>query len=160
MNKTMWWIVAVIVVVALGAFSYWSQTAPAPSPTPSQESNAEQSATSSPDANATSVTYLCDKGHTIKAVFRQGPTPSPAKPGEPPIPTGSVEVSLDGKQPVTLARTLSADGTRYSDGDPQIPQGKQGAESLVFWSKGDDALLMRNNAMDLAYSNCTAHVNK
>lgn len=92
---------------------------------------------------ATAV-YSCDKGATITAAYYEGPVaPTPA-PGEPPTPTGSVEVSFSGEASTTLAQTLSADGARYATAD----------ESLVFWNKGNEAIIMRNNSMDLSYTNC------
>jgi membrane-bound inhibitor of C-type lysozyme len=55
---------------------------------------------------------------------------------------------------ITLMQTISADGARYSNGNPQISSGQPGAESLVFWSKGNGALIMRDNEMDPTYTNC------
>lgn len=90
------------------------------------------------------VVYQCDEGKFISAAFYEGtPAPAPA-PGEPPTPVGSVELSLNGAASTTLAQTISASGVRYANTD----------ESFVFWSKGDEALVMRNNAMDPAYTNC------
>lgn len=95
------------------------------------------------------VSYICDEGKTITATYYDGPTmPTPA-PGEPPVPTGSVDVVLDTSPTTTLMQTLSASGIRYANED----------ESLVFWSKGNEALVMRHNAMDLTYTNCTAQTN-
>lgn len=92
------------------------------------------------------VTYTCDNDHRITAQYYEGPeAPEPA-PGEPPTPTGSVVVTLDEEPAMTLSQTLSASGIRYATAD----------ESFVFWSKGDDALVMRNNEMDRTYTNCRA----
>jgi membrane-bound inhibitor of C-type lysozyme len=57
-----------------------------------------------------------------------------------------VEVSLNSAATTTLFQTISADGIRYANED----------ESLVFWSKGEEALVMRNNAMDPVYTDCIA----
>lgn len=92
------------------------------------------------------VTYLCDEGRVISAAFYEGAPASAPAPGEPPTPVGSVELSLDGAASTTLAQTISASGIRYANTD----------ESFVFWSKGDEALVMRNNTMDPAYTNCRA----
>ncbi|HET8581181.1 MAG TPA: MliC family protein [Candidatus Paceibacterota bacterium] len=92
------------------------------------------------------VTYACDARRTIVATFIEGAAAPSVQPGQPPVPTGSVMVSIGGEPTTTLARTLSADGARYANGD----------ESLVFWSKGDTALVMRDNSMDTDYTNCTA----
>jgi membrane-bound inhibitor of C-type lysozyme len=91
-----------------------------------------------------SVTYSCDNDHTIAAVYYEGPVAQEPAPGEPPTPTGSVTVSLDDGPQMTLSQTLSASGIRYANTD----------ESFVFWSKGDEALVMRNNEMDHTYTNC------
>lgn len=80
------------------------------------------------------VGYLCDKGKTI--------TTSYYKDGA----VGKVRVSLDGGEPLTLKQTIAASGIRYGTDD----------ESFVFWSKGDSALIMRENSMDMTYTNCSA----
>ncbi len=91
----------------------------------------------------TTATYVCDAEKTIHATYYKGPDAPTPQAGEPPTPTGKVEVLLDGTLQ-TLFQTISASGVRYANTD----------ESLVFWSKGDEALVMRNNEMDLTYTNC------
>lgn len=147
--KKVTWVIIVLIIVALGAFYYYHQ------------SGAQTPATTATtaDTNETPIadaTYTCDKGHSIHATYFEGTTTTPVQPGQPPVPTGSVQVSLDGGPTMTLAQTISADGARYSDGNPQIAQGQPGAETFVFWNKGNSALIMRNNTMDLTYTNCTA----
>jgi len=88
--------------------------------------------------------YACDKGKFIDAAFYEGSTTTPVQPGQPPVPTGTADVALDGAATTTLHQTLSADGARYANAD----------ESFVFWNKGNEALIMRNNSMDLTYTNC------
>lgn len=83
-----------------------------------------------------SAVYTCDEGRTISAAFYEGPDGG----------LGTVEVSLDGGASTTLGQTMSADGARYATID----------ESFVFWNKGDEALVMRDNAMDLTYTNCSS----
>lgn len=147
MQKNNWLIsIGIIVLVALGAW-WWTRPAPA---APQQAGQGTQARTL-----VNTAVYACDKGKTITAAYYSGPAAPKPAPGEPPIPTGSVDVSFDGAPTTTLAQTISADGARYSDGDPQVAQGQPGAETLVFWSKGDSALIMRDNAMDLDYTNCT-----
>jgi membrane-bound inhibitor of C-type lysozyme len=142
-TRTLWIALIVVVVIALGAWAYLSA--------PAAQGPAAAARTLS-----STVVYACDGGKSITAAYYEGPAaPAPA-PGEPPAPSGSVDVSIGGAATTTLAQTISADGTRYSDGDPQLAQGTPGAESLVFWSKGDSALIMRGNQMDLDYTNCTA----
>jgi membrane-bound inhibitor of C-type lysozyme len=98
---------------------------------------------STPAPIATAV-YSCDDGKSISAAFFEGEQAT-STPGEIPTPTGSVEVSLDGQASTTLHQTISADGARYATAD----------DSFVFWNKGNEALIMRNNSMDLDYTNCT-----
>lgn len=92
------------------------------------------------------IQYACDEGKTITATYYKGENVSKPKPGEMPTPTGSVEVSIDGGTVTILNQTISGSGIRYANGD----------ESLVFWSKGDEALIMHNNEMDVNYKNCLA----
>ncbi|MFA5841737.1 MAG: MliC family protein [Candidatus Paceibacterota bacterium] len=92
------------------------------------------------------VLYLCDGEKTLSAAYYKGPEAPVPDPGEPPMPTGSIELSIDGQASSTLAQTISVSGIRYANPD----------ESLVFWSKGDSVLIMRNNSMDLDYTNCVA----
>ncbi len=80
------------------------------------------------------VTYLCNGGKTIDASFYKG-TPPPVKPGEPPVPGGSVALVLSDGRRFTLPQTISADGIRYANSD----------ESFVFWGKGNGALVFENN---------------
>ena len=79
--------------------------------------------------------YQCDGGKTIDAEFYSGgPAPQPVA-GQPPVPQGSVQLTLSDNRAMTLAQTLSADGARYANKD----------ESFVFWSKGNGALVLENN---------------
>lgn len=99
------------------------------------------------EPQATTITeaiYQCDNDKTIAAAYHEGPEAPEPVPGEPPVPTGSVSVSLDGEAAMDLKQTISASGVRYANED----------ESFVFWNKGDEALIMRNNEMDLEYTNC------
>ncbi|MFA5109475.1 MAG: MliC family protein [Patescibacteria group bacterium] len=49
--------------------------------------------------------------------------------GEPPIPSGKLQLTFSGGRQIVLPQTISADGARYANTD----------ESLVFWDKGDEA---------------------
>jgi membrane-bound inhibitor of C-type lysozyme len=156
MRKTVLWVLAVLVIVAFGAYFYLQQmnsASPAASQTPTSTDMAGMNATGA--APIASATYACDKGHTIQASYYEGSS-TPALDGQPPVPGGWVVISLDGGATTTLWQTISADGARYSNGNPQIQQGQPGAETFVFWNKGNTALIMKNNAMDLTYTNCTA----
>lgn len=124
------------------------------------------------------VTYACDGGKTIHALYYQRTSPSqsatagggvgrdsvsappaeeaarnpgfrgseatatPAAPGMPPTPGGSVAITLSDGRAMTLPQTISADGARYANAD----------ESFIFWSKGNGAFVMEGNAT--TYANC------
>lgn len=89
--------------------------------------------------------YRCDDDRTISAIYYEGPE-APRDQGDRPVPAGSVELALDSAASTTLAQTLSGSGVRYANED----------ESFVFWNKGDEAIVMRDNQMDQAYRNCVA----
>lgn len=86
--------------------------------------------------------YVCDGGKKINAAFYKGEVVA-AKPGEPPVPTGSVRIALDDGRNFDLPQTLSASGARYANTD----------ESFVFWSKGDGAIVQENGA-EKEYTGC------
>lgn len=91
-------------------------------------------------------TYTCDSNKAITAAYYDGKDAPEPEAGQPPVPTGSVDVSLEKGATTTLMQTISGSGVRYANAD----------ESFVFWNKGNTALIMRNNSMDLNYSNCVA----
>jgi len=95
-------------------------------------------------APVAAAVYTCDSNRYISAAFYEGPEAPEPLPGQPPTPTGWLEVSFDGSASTTLAQTLSADGARFANED----------ESLIFWNKGNEALIMHGNNMDLEYTNC------
>jgi membrane-bound inhibitor of C-type lysozyme len=75
-------------------------------------------------AHATTVSYSCDDGTTLTAVF----SPPDALPG-------SVELAYaDSSRTIKLPQVLSADGGRYAD------------DNTEFWIKGRDARLTRARA--------------
>jgi len=88
------------------------------------------------------VTYICNDNKTIDATYYKGEAKT-VKPGEQPIPTGSVNIVLSDGRVLNLAQTISADGTRYANSD----------ESFVFWGKGNGALVLENNA-EKSYIGC------
>ena len=95
-----------------------------------------------PEPTAT-VSYACDADKTISAVYYDGPTTPPAGPNMPPTPGGSVKLVLSDGRSMTLAQTISADGTRYANPD----------ESFVFWGKGNSAIVLENNVAK-TYTGC------
>jgi membrane-bound inhibitor of C-type lysozyme len=93
------------------------------------------------------ATYICNGGKTINAAFYKG-EPKPVESGQPPIPTGSVKIVLGDGRSFDLPQTISADGSRYANGD----------ESFVFWSKGDGAIVLENN-VEKNYTGCVVSTN-
>lgn len=89
----------------------------------------------------TSANYICEGNKKIMASYYDGPTIS-VNPGEPPKPTGLVEIILSDGRSVSLPQTISGSGIRYATGD----------ESIIFWSKGKTAFVDENNIE--TYSNC------
>ncbi len=74
------------------------------------------------------VVFTCDEGKSIHAIFyKQG-----------------VHIWPTNTEDSYLLQTISASGARYANVD----------ESLVFWNKGAEALIMHNNEMDLSFKNC------
>jgi membrane-bound inhibitor of C-type lysozyme len=86
--------------------------------------------------------YICNEGKTIEAAFYNG-EPKVGEPGEPPIPTGRVEIVLSDGRNFNLPQAISASGVRYANQD----------ESFVFWSKGNGALVLENN-IEKSYIGC------
>ena len=105
--------------------------------------------------------YVCDQGKTITASYYSGPaapTPAPGQPvstgasqGGPPTPTGSASVQLSDGRSMTLQQTISADGTRYSNGNPQSASS---SETFVFWSKGNTAMILEGSQQQQTFSGC------
>lgn len=104
---------------------------------------------SAPVSESNSVSYACDAGKTIAATFTAGESKAASSADQPPTPGGSVALSLSDGRQMTLRQTLSADGARYSDGDPNV----SGNESFVFWSKGNGALVLEDNEQK-SYTGC------
>lgn len=88
------------------------------------------------------ATYICQEGKTINASYYKGEQKQ-VEPGQPPIPSGSIKLTLSDGQNLDLPQTISADGSRYANND----------ESFVFWSKGDGALILENN-IEKTYIGC------
>jgi len=131
MKKNFVFIFPIIIILIVAGILYFSNnlkvnktTLPSPS--------LSLSASSSPVALAA---YICSGNRTISAAFYKGEA-RPVKPGEPPIPSGSVKIILSDGRNFDLPQTISADGSRYANSD----------ESFVFWSKGDSALVLENGA--------------
>ncbi len=82
-----------------------------------------------------SVSYVCNAGKTISALYYESKESRVQVQGEMPIPTGSVVLTLSDGRGLVLSQSVSADGARYTNTD----------ESFVFWSKGNGALVFEND---------------
>lgn len=140
-------VVLVLVVIGVGYAIAHPQNQPSPA---TQPSSTNQVPAGQPIATAS---YVCDGGKTIDAKFYQGQAKPPAGPNEPPTPGGSAEITLSDGRSMTLQQTISADGARYSNGNPMI----QGNETFVFWSKGNGAFVLENGQQQ-TYSGCISVV--
>ena len=130
MKKNLIFIFLIVIILAGAGIWYANNKenkSPSPSPSPS------------PIAQ---VIYICNDDKTIDAAFYKG-EPKPVEPGEPPIPSGSVKIVLSDRRNLDLPQTISADGARYANSD----------ESFVFWSKGNGALVLEDNA-EKSYIGC------
>lgn len=125
-KKTIWTIVTIVALVLI----YWML---AHISKPTRELTGE-------------AVYNCDGGKMISAAYYEGKAMATPKAGEMPTPTGSVEVSFGGNATTTLMQKISASGVRYGNSD----------ESIVFWNKGDEVLVMKGGVMDLDYRNCSS----
>ena len=96
----------------------------------------------------TSVSFSCDDDKTIQASFYEGATPPKVEPGQPPIPTGSVKISLSDGRSINMPQSISADGARYATAN----------DAVVFWNKGKGAFLTENN--EKTYTGCIQVANK
>jgi len=96
-----------------------------------------------PQEPLASVTYRCNEGKSIDAVYYKGDAKPAATADLAPVPSGSVDILLSDGRSMTLPQTLSADGGRYANAD----------ESFIFWSKGNGALVLENNE-EKSYIGC------
>ncbi len=120
--------IGVLIVLAIAGVWYLVTLRPS-APTPSLVATAS---------------YACDGGKSITAAYYRGEEkPAPA-PGQPPVPTGKVALTLSDGRSFTLPQTISGSGIRYANAD----------ESFVFWSKGNGAFVTENNQQ--TYSGCVA----
>lgn len=138
--------IAILIIILVAAFFVMTKYVRSP-----QIETPTATSSSGPIATAH---YTCDGGKSIDAEFYQGAA-VPSVAGQPPVPGGSVHVVLSDGREMTLKQTISADGVRYSNGDPSIKEGQPGAETFVFWSKGNSALVQENGSQ-AAYANCMA----
>lgn len=94
------------------------------------------------------VTYACDGGKTINASYYQTQSPAPSQNGAPPVPNGSVALTLSDGRSMTLPQTISGSGIRYA-----------GSNNFVFWSEGNTAFVTEGSSSQQTYSGCIAESN-
>ena len=141
-----------VIVLALIGLGVWYMKDRTSDPTSSQTSQPiensqaiQTSQTYQPPKTSQTVVYNCKGGQSITATYHE----------REETLLGTVDVKLSGAGVSTLKRTISDDGTRYSDGNPQIP----GNERFVFWSKDNEAIILRNNQLDPTFVNCVSAPN-
>lgn len=123
----------IVVIIILGVLGYilWMQ----------------QGASPTDGAPIATALFQCDGGSSIQASFYNGAS-TPGQNGGPPTPGGHADLTLSDGRALTLQQTISADGTRYSNGNPSV----QGSETVIFWNKGNTAFLQEGNTQ--TYSGC------
>jgi membrane-bound inhibitor of C-type lysozyme len=126
-DKKVWSLIVLLTVITAGVLVWLSLR-------PSQNEMALVS----------TVSYLCRDGRMIEAEYYQGEQVK-VDPGEMPVPNGRVSLQLSDGRSLTVPQTISASGIRYANAD----------ESFVFWSKGNGAFILENNA-EQTYIGCVA----
>ncbi|MDR3571488.1 MAG: MliC family protein [Candidatus Pacebacteria bacterium] len=142
-RKGMWAliIIVILVIIVLLLILAANGTSSLPPTTTQTQTTASTTGATSQSIEAK---YSCDAGKTIDATYLNASTATT---------TGnSVQLVLSDGRQMTLAQTLSADGARYSNGNPQIATGKPGAETFIFWSKGNGAFIEENGTT--TFNNC------
>ena len=134
-------IVPILLLILVGAIFFWLRphtlVAPiveTPKPTPTKAAE-----------------YICNNQKTIGARFYENVVNATSTPDTPPTPTGIAELALSDGRVLSLKKTISASGVRYSNGDPQV----EGNETFIFWSKGNGALVT-DNGDEKSYFGCVA----
>lgn len=137
-HKGIWALVIIIALVVIAAVIVFMAG-----------NGAQQSGTSggtTPAVNSIEAKYSCDAGKNITAMYMNATTSTT---------TGNtVILTLSDGRTMTLPQTISADGARYSNGNPQVAEGQPGAETFIFWSKGNGAFIEENGTT--TYDNCLA----
>ncbi len=134
-NEVTWysWVVAAIVfggAFAAGIFLGMKIQAKADLAPVAQHADATQM-TSGGEKVLTAVTYACDGGKQIQALYMDA----------------KVHVATSDGKDLLLPQTRSADGGRYANSN----------ESFIFWSKGNGAFVMQtvSGVSTTTYANCT-----
>jgi membrane-bound inhibitor of C-type lysozyme len=112
-------IVLILIFLGLGYVAYVSKTTPAP------------------QIRAVSTTYICKDNKIIGVKFytQLSSPPKASVNDEPPVPTGSADVTLSDGRSLRLSETISGSGVRYANKD----------ESFILWTKGTGAIVLEDN---------------
>ena len=144
MNKTRSAALIVFVfIVSIGVFLYYERNASWLAPWLGTNT------TSSPTIIGQAA-YACDANRTITATYYSQAAATTPPPGQPPVPSGSVAITLSDGRAMRLPQTISASGIRYANAD----------ESFVFWSKGATAFVAEGvgNTASQTYANCISTI--
>ena len=140
-NNILWAIIAIAVIAIVVILPYNKRQA-AIAPSTDNQTNSTNPPAEQPVATAT---FACDNNQKIDASFFAGVASTiPVVAGQPPIPTGSVDINLSDGTNMTLNQTISADGARYANTDG----------SIVFWNVGNKVTFTENGKSN--YNNCVA----
>ena len=82
-----------------------------------------------------SVQFICNANKTIRAVFHLAEATESVNKDEPPVPHGSISLTLSDGRTIDLDEGISADGRRYANPN----------NSFIFWAKGNGAMVLENN---------------
>lgn len=135
--------IAIIALLLISGFAVWYVL------------SSRRSSVETETAPRIAVSYLCNEGRTIQAIFYEEVGSTVASQSEHnetgglPAPGGSVHLALSDGRELTLRQTVSASGVRYSNGDATVA----GGETFVFWSKGNGALVLESN-VEKSYIGC------
>jgi membrane-bound inhibitor of C-type lysozyme len=122
----------VLILIGLGYFAYLTSIQPAPL------------------VVINSTTYICKGNKIIGAKFylQTAEQPKVTITNEPPVPTGSVDITLSDGRSMHLAQTISGSGVRYANTD----------ESFIFWTKGSGVIVLEDNE-EKNYTDCEMRKN-
>src|SRR6185437_9632300 len=110
--------------------------------------------TTSQQQEVSRVSYACNAGKTIAAIYYQGTATAPAS-DTLPTPNGSVALTLSDNRTMTLPQTIPGSRIRYANA----------GETVVFWSKGNTAFITEgapstgSGQATQTFSNCVAASN-
>lgn len=132
-RKDIYWVAGFVVILAAAAGYYiWQLQHPSVPPAPPVTLPAA-------NTNPQTLTYYCDAGKTMQAVFK------PAAGGAGP---GTLELALSDGRTFDLPQAISGSGMRYEASSTRY------GTDVAFIGKGDQGFLEENNTT--TYANCTA----